>query len=82
MRRQKEFVRGQKGNPINLGVSSKDTFFFINKFRGFKPLWQRKVCGEGFLPQNFSRQRAKMYFIPSAFCLLPPALYLSLVNHP
>ena len=35
----------------------KNLFIFFHKFRGFKPLWQR----------------AKMYFIPSAFCLLPSA---------
>jgi hypothetical protein len=76
MRRQKYEGRGQKGNPINkFRGFNKDTFFlalrvskkiflplFINKFRGLKRKWQR----------------AKIYFIPSAFCLLPSAFLWSI----
>jgi hypothetical protein len=71
LRRQKAGGRRQKGNPINkfrgfnrdvvflaLRVSKYIFFlFFINKFRGFKPFWQR----------------AKLYFLPSALCPLPSA---------
>ena len=75
LRRQKYVGRGQKGIPINkLRGFDKDTFFlalarreknpftfFINKFRGLRPFWQR----------------AKIIFLPPASCPLPSAFLRS-----